>query len=46
MAEEIWAKFHRVIIGLKRDYRVVVKLSVILGKITSFVRVLILKKLA
>jgi hypothetical protein len=42
MAEEIWAKFYRVIIiGLRRDYKVVVKLSVILGKIPSFVRFLI-----
>jgi hypothetical protein len=28
MGEEIWAKFHRVIIGLRKDYRAVVKLSV------------------
>ena len=28
MVEEIWAEFHRVIIGLKGEYRAVVKLPV------------------
>jgi hypothetical protein len=37
MFEEIEVEFHRVIVGLKRECRAVVKLSIFSSKIKSFV---------
>jgi hypothetical protein len=44
MVEEIWAEFHRVIVGLRRNYKAVVRLSVFSIKITSFVRIFLIMK--
>jgi hypothetical protein len=37
MVEEICAKFHQVIVGIRRDYLAVKKLSVFFKKIIGFV---------